>query len=101
MINYYEYIHSPEWFARTENVRKRNNGLCECCIMRYATCVHHRTYVRLGYELEEDLLSICKFCHRMIHKKGTYYIWPSRKPFLKLLQEEIAKELEPKGKSHV
>lgn len=93
MINYYEYIHSPEWFTRTEPVRKRNNGLCECCMMRYGNCVHHRTYQRLGEELEIDLLHVCIYCHRMIHKKGKYFIWISRIDFLIKLQEEIALEL--------
>lgn len=88
-MDYYKYIHSPEWFTRTELIRKRNNGLCECCVMRYGTCVHHRTYERLGEELDSDLLHVCIYCHRMIHKKGKYFIWESRLDFLTQLQGEV------------
>lgn len=94
MVDYYKYIHSPEWFQRTQEIRKRINGLCECCTMRYGSCVHHRTYKRLGEELPEDLIHVCKQCHKMIHKKGNFFIWNHRREFLKALQEEIASELE-------
>lgn len=94
-VNYYKYIKSPEWFARTESVRKRNSGLCECCNMRYGICVHHRTYARLGNELDADLLHVCIYCHRMIHQKGWYYIWSSRLVFLVELVNEMAKEMNP------
>lgn len=91
-INYYEYIVSDEWFKLTEPIRKRNGGLCECCTMRFGEVVHHRTYKNLGHELDKDLLHVCIYCHRMIHKKGIYYIWPSRLEFLILLQTEVEQQ---------
>lgn len=94
MINYYAYIKSKAWFARTESVRLRNRGICECCNMRYGTCVHHRTYVRLGKETDADLLHVCKYCHKMIHKKGVFKIWNSRLILLEMYQREISNELD-------
>jgi len=91
MIDYYAYINSPEWFARTELVRQRLDGLCEVCELRWATEVHHRTYERLGFERDEDLLSICHMCHGMIHGKITVrrrYIWSRCLPFLLELKKE-------------
>lgn len=88
MVNYYEYIKSKDWFERTALVRERNNRLCEVCDMRYGEDVHHRTYERLGAELPEDLLHVCRTCHGMIHQKGNGFIWKSRLPFLRELIDE-------------
>lgn len=90
-IDYYVYIKSPEWFKRTESVRARNRGICECCNMRQGSCVHHRSYENLGKEKEEELLHVCEICHNMIHKKKKGFIWPSRIGFLILLQQEVEK----------
>lgn len=92
MIDYYKYIHSPEWFKRTEVVRLRLNGKCECCLMRSGSCVHHRTYLHLGCELDAELLHVCRWCHKLIHRtipERKVFIWPSRLEFLRLLQKEV------------
>lgn len=88
-VDYYAYIQSPAWYTRTLEVRKRNRGKCECCCMRSGSAVHHRTYERLGCELPEDLIHLCDLCHKMVHKKGSYYIWPSRVPVLEKLRLEM------------
>ena len=95
MIDYYEYIRSEQWFDLTKPIRKRNKGVCECCKMRYGSCVHHRTYKNLGNEEPKDLLHVCKYCHTMIHNKGEYFIWHHRRKFLEFYRKEIAKELDP------
>ena len=89
MVNYYEYIRSKEWFERTAPVRKRNEGLCEVCNLRYGEDVHHRTYDRLGNEDLDDLLHVCRTCHAMIHRKDQGVIWKSRLPFLRELIDEL------------
>lgn len=91
MLNYYNYIKSVEWFAKTLEIRKRNGGRCECCQMRNGSSVHHRTYERLGEELPEDLIHVCDCCHKMIHKIATFFIWDTRKAFLSQLQLEVQK----------
>ena len=94
LINYYEYIKSPQWYARTEQVRLRLDGLCEVCELRWATEVHHRSYANLGNERDEELLSVCHFCHGMIHGKieiRRRYIWKRCLPFLLTLKEEATK----------
>lgn len=90
MSDYYDYLRSAEWAARTEPIRKRNRGRCECCNMRWGTEVHHRTYARVYAERKEDLLLVCHPCHQRIHKLGPAFIWASRIAFLKQLQEEAA-----------
>lgn len=86
--NYYEYIQSVDWIVRTLNIRLRNDGICECCNMRYGDEVHHRTYVRLFQEEDADLIHLCIQCHRHVHRIHDCYVWPSREPFLQQLREE-------------
>lgn len=97
-MDYYTYIKSEEWFNLTKPIRNRNHGLCECCLIRFGEVVHHRTYKNLGHEKDEDLIHVCHLCHNEIHKKrrrgGYFFIWESRRKFLKQLQNEIAKELK-------
>jgi len=94
VLNYYVYIKSDEWYSRSAPIRNRNAGICECCNMRYGVSVHHKTYIRLGNETQEDLLHVCRECHEMIHQKGKYPIWKSRVEFLHFLRSEISNELE-------
>lgn len=89
MIDYYEYIKSDAWQKRTESVRIRNSGLCECCNMRWGIAVHHRTYERLGNELEDDLIHICDDCHKYIHRlKDDIFIWESKFELIDKLRRE-------------
>ena len=93
-VDYYVYIHSDAWFARTEKVRKRNKGVCECCKMRFGQVVHHRTYEHLGEEKDHELIHLCLDCNSMVHgqgKKKKFFIWPSRMNFLRMLQDEMIK----------
>lgn len=92
MVDYYDYIKSVEWLEKTEDIRNRNGGLCECCNMRYGSDVHHRTYDRLGNEKGADLIHLCRECHSIIHNEFTgdvkSSIWPSRIDFLRSLWKE-------------
>lgn len=102
-LNYYDYITSDEWYERTKDIRLRNNGRCECCNMRFAEEVHHRSYLHLGNELDSELIHICNWCHKMIHGLvpiGYVYLWPSRIAFLQeLRQEAIANGVDKEKKS--
>lgn len=91
---YWEYINSEQWADKTELIRERNGGVCELCQMRLGWYVHHRTYARLGEELESDLILLCYWCHQTVHQLCTdHYIPEGRIKFLKELQEEIFKEI--------
>jgi 5-methylcytosine-specific restriction endonuclease McrA len=63
-LNYQEYLNSPEWKALRTKVLERD----ECCVLCASTEeleVHHRTYVRVGYEKMSDLTTVCMPCHRL------------------------------------
>ena len=64
---YARYLASPEWQEVRSRIIARANGVCECCDMAPPTEVHHTTYLRLGCELDDDLLAVCSFCHWLIH----------------------------------
>lgn len=87
-LDYYVYIKSEAWFKRTEPVRARNGGMCECCDMRYGDSVHHRSYERLGHELDSDLIHVCTPCHKAIHELDRAFVWDSRVKILDELRRE-------------
>jgi len=71
MINYDEYLRSPEWHARRAAVLERAGGICECCRSYPAEHVHHLTYEHLGSEPLWDLRAVCSGCHGFLHGKNT------------------------------
>lgn len=64
---YNRYLESPRWKAKRALVMKRAGGMCEGCLIRPATQVHHTTYKHAGDELLFELVAICADCHRRIH----------------------------------
>lgn len=64
---YTRYLVSPEWQQIRLRLLARAKGICECCGIAPPNEVHHTTYVRLGSELDDDLLAVCSFCHWLIH----------------------------------
>lgn len=71
---YDHYIHSPRW-ERKKNERARATGYaCEQCDdwigprrAKSDLHLHHLTYERLGDEPDEDLVLLCRDCHRRAH----------------------------------
>lgn len=71
---------SPAWrrayarYRRTEHWKKTREARlksCSTCAMcpRKATEVHHRVYHWFNEDANNDLRSVCKFCHRKHHGK--------------------------------
>ena len=70
--DYYKYLlhlQSDYWKNIRLQVLERDNNTCQECKEKPATEVHHLTYERLGNELLEDLLAVCRICHLNIHEK--------------------------------
>lgn len=66
---YQVYLGSEIWKSKRDRVFRRDNGLCQCCLINDATEVHHKTYERIGREPLFDLVSICRTCHATIHNR--------------------------------
>ncbi|RIK42894.1 MAG: hypothetical protein DCC55_07450 [Chloroflexi bacterium] len=71
-VDYREYINSPQWHWKAELAKSHVGNRCQIC-NRPASEVeletYHRTYDRLGNELLEDLIVLCRRCHKQF-KKG-------------------------------
>lgn len=64
---YQDYLRSPGWRQRRDLVMGRAGGICEGCLTRPASQVHHLTYDHVGDELLFELRAVCRECHEKIH----------------------------------
>lgn len=70
--DYQTYIKSNEWRVVSEETKRLADYRCQVCNKNEATSnlhVHHRTYERLGRELQSDLIALCGDCHSLFHGK--------------------------------
>ena len=65
---YQAYMRSPAWKVKRQQCIDRFHGRCALCYSAEKLQVHHRTYIRLGFELPEDLTCLCGFCHMDLHE---------------------------------
>ena len=69
-LDYHEYIKSPEWKETSRLAKERAGYRCQLCNRKgndSTLHTHHRTYVRLGIEFDEDLIVLCNSCHKKHH----------------------------------
>jgi 5-methylcytosine-specific restriction endonuclease McrA len=67
-VNYYQYINGPEWKARRARHLLTYKKRCQACHRTQDIQVHHRTYDRMGDELDTDLAVLCQRCHGLVHE---------------------------------
>lgn len=66
---YERYIQSTAWRRRREAYfRFLGKRECESCGTTRRLHVHHRTYKRMGHELDQDLNALCEACHDRVHR---------------------------------
>jgi 5-methylcytosine-specific restriction endonuclease McrA len=71
--DYAGYINSSAWASRRKAFLRQQGARCQGCdtpraeLPEHCLHVHHRTYVRLGHELPEDLAALCLECHKKVH----------------------------------
>lgn len=70
-IDYYkqkhqEYLKTPAWREKRKEVLERDGYMCQACLKRRASEVHHLTYDHFGDEPLFDLISVCRQCHEKI-----------------------------------
>jgi len=69
--NYQEYICSDWWRARSAEYKQKAGNRCEvpdCVIFGKVEC-HHKNYLRLGRELDSDLICVCRKHHEEMRGK--------------------------------
>jgi hypothetical protein len=85
-VNYEAYISSATWRKKANAAKARALWQCQGCGRPQGVVhleAHHRTYVRLGFEIPEDITILCReTCHPAITavKRRVYGI--TRKPAL-------------------
>src|SRR5262245_14671819 len=67
---YPDYLRTPEWRRRRDRALARALWCCEWpdCRARKVLEVHHKTYNRLGDELDQDLAVLCPQHHHAVHE---------------------------------
>lgn len=97
---YVAYIASPQWAARRRRSLQLAGYRCQFededpvsgnkrCERRQHLEVHHRTYIRLGRELDQDLEVLCYFHHMVEHLM--WYLCPKcSDPILRTYTETAA-----------
>lgn len=67
---YNDYMRSARWADKRRRVLDRDKEMCQACLKRKASQVHHKTYEHcqneqgeFGYEPLFELESICTICH--------------------------------------
>jgi len=71
--DYQDYLRSPEWKVKAEEIRKKQNQICGLCGKRDRLQIHHLTYARLRNEEDGDLIGLCQNCHSKIHAIASGY----------------------------
>lgn len=64
---YQRYLASPEWRAKRRQRLGIDSFKCARCESDEQLEVHHLTYDRLGSERMDDLLTLCRICHKKDH----------------------------------
>lgn len=66
---------SPGWWRRRERwaatAAAAGPIVCAVCDAPWRVTrddLHHRSYDRLGHELDEDLVALCRGCHEELHQ---------------------------------
>lgn len=77
--SYRRYLNSQVWQRSKARFRKtlRHTGHCAECGATERLDVHHLTYARIGKEKPEDLIELCRACHKAAHQalNPTYCRW--------------------------
>lgn len=65
---YREFLKSPEWWAIRAGALERSGNQCFGCESTQNLHVHHVSYKRVGgNEVPDDLMVLCRSCHRAVH----------------------------------
>jgi hypothetical protein len=67
--NYDDYLRTIRWKRLSEETKRLAGFRCQICNSNKNLNAHHRTYERLGEELQSDLVCLCNACHKLFHEK--------------------------------
>lgn len=67
-LPYAEYLKTAHWQRVRGLALEQAGHACDLCGHGERLEVHHRTYERLGFERQSDLIVLCHECHRDHHR---------------------------------
>jgi 5-methylcytosine-specific restriction endonuclease McrA len=70
-VDYNDHLASEEWRQTRKIVFKRDDHICQGCLKRPATQVHHLTYRNVCNEFAFQLVAICDECHDRYHARAS------------------------------
>ena len=66
-MSYQDYINSWMWKDKRDLVLRLRGYECERCGSKKHLNVHHLTYETIGNEGDEDMIVLCRNCHKKEH----------------------------------
>ncbi len=67
-LSYKSYLKSAKWRTFKQMLFDLRGHKCEKCgEIKGAIDGHHKTYIRLFNELPEDIILLCRVCHKRVH----------------------------------
>lgn len=67
-LPYAEYLQTAHWQRVRTLALEQAGHTCDLCGRDDRLEVHHRTYERVGFERQSDLIVLCHDCHRDFHR---------------------------------
>lgn len=70
---YAEKLKDPRWLTKRYGILHRDKAKCQYCGSNERLEVHHKKYTGEPWDApDEDLITACHFCHRIIEDLKTY-----------------------------
>jgi hypothetical protein len=63
---YKKYLNSSKW-KRKCRIYLREHNRCEYCHSKTELTVHHKNYYNFTNESDNDLQTLCLYCHQALH----------------------------------
>lgn len=70
-LPYCEYLKTAHWQKTRSAALRDADNRCSLCNAGGELHCHHRTYSRIGYEGRNDVICLCKECHKIFHENRT------------------------------
>jgi hypothetical protein len=92
--DYRRALRSPYWRALRKRLLPKDNACSNCGQCQHVLELHHKTYERLGQELDDDVVFLCPLCHteadlaRVADYRSNGPSMPDWKPFAEVFQSK-------------
>ena len=70
---YYEYLNTEHWKNIKQIMYKKYRYECCVCGSHFGVSIHHKTYKNVGNEPLEDLVYMCRSCHKLYHDNDSIF----------------------------